>query len=330
MIDSMKHLTVRHIMEIMNVSYPTALSYAREYGEFLHDVPPRGLWVIPCDRMDEYVSDLENRAIAARATLDATKNDSNYRSRSTPPKRIGHGGIDTARTDEVRRLRYDQKWTLAEIGKKLGISRERVRQILGNTGYGFKRSVEKEIAINSPDLTTAELADILEIPKSSVSSYRRGIRHRIDLTSSAGVGSLWEERAAERLNSLGYATELQPHGAPFDILVNGKCRIDVKVCLKQNHSPSLVYIKSPLWGFSIRENRNDTDFYIFIIGPTEDFFVVPSTETPDARLYKSGVRFVWPTSRPTMGKYQKFHNRFDLIDEWLVAAASNNHEPATN
>lgn len=329
MIDSMKHLTVRHIMEIMNVSYPTALSYAREYGEFLHDVPPRGLWVIPYDRMDEYVSDLENRAIAARATLDATRNDSNYRSRSTPPKRIGHGGIDTARTDEVRRLRYDQKWTLAEIGKKFGISRERVRQVLGNTGYGFKRSVEKEIAINSPDLTTAELADILEVTKSAVAAYRKGIRHKIDLASKVGVGSLWEERAAERLNSLGYATELQTHGRPFDILVNGKCRVDVKVCLKQRQSPSLSRTKNPLWGFSLRVDHADVDFYIFVIEPTEDFFVVPVAETPVAK-YKPSVRFAWPTSMPTLGKYQKFHNRFDLIGEWLAAAASNNHEPTTN
>jgi len=33
------------------------------------------------------------------------------------------------RNDEMRRLRYDENWTLQAIGDKYGITRERVRQI---------------------------------------------------------------------------------------------------------------------------------------------------------------------------------------------------------
>jgi len=39
-----------------------------------------------------------------------------------------------ARYDEMYRLRYEKKWTLKRIGEHYGITRERVRQIIGNTG----------------------------------------------------------------------------------------------------------------------------------------------------------------------------------------------------
>ena len=38
------------------------------------------------------------------------------------------------RNIEIKRLRNNEYWTLQRIGDKFGISRERVRQIVGNTG----------------------------------------------------------------------------------------------------------------------------------------------------------------------------------------------------
>lgn len=40
-----------------------------------------------------------------------------------------------ARFIEMKRLRFEEHWSLQRIATKYGISRERVRQILGNTGF---------------------------------------------------------------------------------------------------------------------------------------------------------------------------------------------------
>jgi DNA-directed RNA polymerase sigma subunit (sigma70/sigma32) len=38
------------------------------------------------------------------------------------------------RIEEMKRLRFEEKWTLQQIADKYGICRERVRQLIGNTG----------------------------------------------------------------------------------------------------------------------------------------------------------------------------------------------------
>lgn len=38
------------------------------------------------------------------------------------------------RLKEMKRLRFEERWTLQQIGIKFGITRERVRQLIGNTG----------------------------------------------------------------------------------------------------------------------------------------------------------------------------------------------------
>ena len=43
------------------------------------------------------------------------------------------------RTKEMKRLRHVLKWSLQKIADLYGISRERVRQLIGNTGYINKK-----------------------------------------------------------------------------------------------------------------------------------------------------------------------------------------------
>jgi DNA-directed RNA polymerase sigma subunit (sigma70/sigma32) len=38
------------------------------------------------------------------------------------------------RINEMKRLRFEEKWTLKQIGMKFNLTRERVRQLIGNTG----------------------------------------------------------------------------------------------------------------------------------------------------------------------------------------------------
>jgi hypothetical protein len=61
----------------------------------------------------------------------------------------------------------------------------------------------------------------------------------------------------------------------------------------------------------VRVGRRDRcDFYVFVIAETQDMFVVPSRDVPENRAQ---IAFCWPSLRPELAKWQKYHNRFDLI-----------------
>lgn len=231
---------------------------------------------------------------------------------------IEHGSSDVGRTEDMKRLRHEQRWSLKAIGEKYNISRERVRQIIGNTGVKYINEPEKALIAESSHLTTKELAEIVDMPVSSVRILRQNTRYKHTEDTTLGFGLEWEERAAEVLRKNGYEVELQSYGKPFDILVNGKCRIDVKSTSAPRESDSIVKnCINPQWSFSLRECHHDVDFYVLIIAPTNDYFIVPSSEPPQYKGSVPHIRFSWPTSRPTIGRYQKYHNRFDLIRVWL-------------
>lgn len=40
-----------------------------------------------------------------------------------------------ALVQELKRLRFEELWSLQMIGYAYGVSRERVRQVIGNTGF---------------------------------------------------------------------------------------------------------------------------------------------------------------------------------------------------
>jgi hypothetical protein len=63
------------------------------------------------------------------------------------------------RNEEIRRLRLEEYWMLEDIGDKFGISRERVRQIIGNTGRDIKAKQTQRI-INNPEFDGMEVNEI--------------------------------------------------------------------------------------------------------------------------------------------------------------------------
>lgn len=224
------------------------------------------------------------------------------------------GPDDIARLNEMVDLRKSG-YTLQKIAVKFGISRERVRQLIGNSGYMAFDLMHKEreaVVEKSKDLTTPELLKKLGI--SSGSLPKRNYHHPIENSDSSTYrGNVAEVRAAEIIRQHGLTAELMPLQHPFDILVNGSIRLDVKSAHKPLTSPSILRRStSPMWKFKVGKNSRDKcDFYFCIITETEDVFIIPSKDVPASMQF---LVFCYPTERPEIAKWQNYHDAYDLLE----------------
>ena len=217
---------------------------------------------------------------------------------------------------EMRKLR-DNGATIQAIGNIYGISRERVRQLIGNTGYAAATVIKNErqniVNINK-DLTTPELAEKLGV---STRGFARNYHHPVAGDGPAARGNQAEVRAAEILRHNGFMPELMPLHHPFDMLINGSIRIDVKSTYKPLRSPSRKNT-SPMWTFHVKQDtRHKCDFYFCMIAETEDIFIIPSKDVPDNM---DNITFCFPTERPELSKWQNYQDAYDLIWAALEAA----------
>ena len=230
-------------------------------------------------------------------------------------------GVDLPEDDEARQrnldmidLRFKKFWTLQKIGDKYGISRQRVAQILGNTGRGYA-SAQKELLVSGKEeLTNNQVAKETGLHPRTIQYYRKNKRYKIDGDEKTPVvvGRKAEDWAIQLLKSKGFEVEGMPHRHPYDLEVNG-WRVDVKYAGRLSPPPSLVgRIVSQHWTFHVGKTYDDKCDFYFLITEEEDIFIVP------AKAIKTGtesIRFCYPSKRPSLGKYQKYLNRYDLLEQ---------------
>lgn len=224
---------------------------------------------------------------------------------------------DPSRVESIQNMRFVQNRTLKEIGDHYGITRERVRQILGNTGHeAYRARIQEKVSFieNSKDKTTVQLVNALNkkfgkgIAQQTLHSIRAKFRHAI-ADGLRGKGTEIENLVAKKLTSLGIKNTLMPHNHPFDIqLPNGR-RIDVKSTFREARtSPSQ---RHTMYHFSIGKDTrgNYCDFFICYIEPTNDFFVIPNHKLGMVNsLYIS-----WPTPERNWAGWDEYHNRWELL-----------------
>ncbi len=171
--------------------------------------------------------------------------------------------------------------------------------------------MRKEIR-EHPELLTQELVSRYGREAKTISAYRGDHHHSISPNSPhAHTGNIWETWAQEVLQEAGFVAELMPLHHPFDILVNGKIRVDVKVATKPKSSPSTRI--NNLYGFHVKgeKKRKDTDFYFCIISPTEDYFIIPSSAIS---IQQTQVCLTWPPKRHHIAScWHSYHKRLDLL-----------------
>lgn len=223
------------------------------------------------------------------------------------------------RNQEMWKLRHIDGWTLQAIAiKHGGISRERVRQIIGNTGKEFRKEWTEE-GLRSGRLKHpthwAELEYVSGVRK--VYQVEWGKYRHMAISGFPKLGQKFEQMAHEILCEFGIQNELMVNRCPFDIKLSDGIRIDVKVSnvdVSKIKSQKSVY---PTWQIPELKSGRDCDyFFIFVPDHTEiydyTYFIIPAFEANN--LSKgSKIRIPWPKMGNKSSKWQKYHKRIDLI-----------------
>jgi len=170
----------------------------------------------------------------------------------------------------------------------------------------------KEFIRSHPEMTNRELAEYLGVCRGTITNYRGGTRHAID-GGTPGKGARGEVITSRKLDALGISHKLMPHMHPFDIQFKNGLRGDVKSAFKVTSAlvkgrDGVKKFVAKFYQFKIVPHQDALlDFYIFLIVPTLDFFVVPAKEA------SSNIRISvnWKDG----SKWAQYHNRFDLISK---------------
>ena len=107
-----------------------------------------------------------------------------------------------------------------------------------------------------------------------------------------------------------------PNRHPFDILLDNGIRINVKSAWSGRIPPSQIgKCINPSYHFNLLCNKlNNADIFILVIPDTKDMFIIPADILPKS---VTNITMCWPTARPEIGKYQKYLNRWDLLDRQI-------------
>lgn len=209
-----------------------------------------------------------------------------------------------ARNEDMKKLRLEQGMSNTDIADMYGISRERVRQIVGNTGRMFRNEWTEKLAVGY-DLESVE--DIKTLPGTQRvwKSLWGKFRHKAK-GGHIEIGQAYEEKASKILRSMGIPNKLMPTHHPFDILLDNGIRIDVKKSEFDMSSLPTQKCASPTYPISNMKYGEDCDFF-FVFVP-DAVFIIPSSEIQVDR-----IRICYPQMGRKPSKWTQYKDRFDLL-----------------
>jgi hypothetical protein len=219
------------------------------------------------------------------------------------------------RKKEMEGLR-NKDWTLDKIGVFFGMSRERVRQIIGNTGIKLNKKrmasskgeqyiFAKEMISENLWMTTSELHKLPLGNKSLVTKLWGKTRHAIK-DGNQKRGFEIEDFVSKKLDSLGIKHK-QTNSRPFDIVLENGKNVEIRSRYKPEKLKTKNFYFFPL--FEKLQRKNPADIFILVIvkGKDKDCFVIPLSEIPPG----GAIGFTWPFVGYSV--WPNFHNRFDLL-----------------
>ncbi len=213
---------------------------------------------------------------------------------------------DMNRVNKMKQMRNSGK-SLQEIADVYSISRERVRQIIGNTGKSFLRTfaVAKLKSVEySFDTTRDDIKNNIKRFKGMFLKKLATIPHKIK-----SVGQDAEIIVSEKLKDLGLENSLMRTGYIFDILLDNGIKIDVKASYKKGYTSKKQ--KSGMYSFHVQKQRKGDycDFFICYIPDHNIFFVIPNCEIN----YVESLYIPWPITSRNWTPWAEYKDRFDLL-----------------
>lgn len=130
--------------------------------------------------------------------------------------------------------------------------------------------------------------------------------------SETAFGKDYEARVMEQLICMGYDVEKMPQNFPYDLLVNGSIKVDVKVSKLYRGTAGNFY------SFNLEKPFATCDLYILFLENThliKDVLVIPS-------------KFVVKNTQISVGenksKYYKYSNKWDYLEKYANFSESLN------
>lgn len=202
-------------------------------------------------------------------------------------------------------LRNTKNLTLKEIGDIFCISRERVRQLIGNSGNKkSKRTKSKILNQGNEKLSNAELSKSLGLCEVTVSRYRRDILHKRD--SNPEAFDVCNSILDMFSQNFGISGNWFPSKSHIVSLGGVLC----KVLISKSSWNGGTKNKTSMYRFNTGHGvwgKHDVEFYILYIKPEDSYFVIP------AEIAKPFIAFCWPYKKGKQSNWQQYHNRWDLV-----------------
>lgn len=215
----------------------------------------------------------------------------------------------TDRNAEMKRLRYEEFWTEQKIGNHFGVTRERVRQVVGNSGH-ISAPFRREYILDHPYASATELAERFEITPEHVRRIReRGnVYYRREEGDWKYEKAQWVEWVSDRLSTLGIENAIL---SDFSIeLWDGN--IWVAVSKIRPLAPS--HRGWPYASFHIGKGFSKSDFVIAVIEDTPTAYVIPTLVFPPIMdRNRSQFRLQEVYGRP--GKYTQYREAWHLLND---------------
>jgi transcriptional regulator with XRE-family HTH domain len=210
----------------------------------------------------------------------------------------------------IKDLRFNKHWTLQKIANELGITRQRVHQLLGNTGK--RPNILQEDLLKLTDYTNKEISEMYGVSEITIAkaTNRFNIRNKIDSEFGHGKNYKAESLTVAKLEELNFDNIKRfPFKSPYNLLIDNSIKVRVVGSFTPKSSPSLRNV-TPNWRFSLNNSRKLVDVYILVIYPLEKFFIIPDKDIPS---HRTSLVFCYPTEYKNSGKWQSYEDRFDFL-----------------